>query len=271
MPDHLMPLQIVFLRVFGALVLIWMLEWITGKSKGQRIEKKDHYRLAFAALTGITLNQALFFTGLSITTPIDTAIINSTNPMIVLLLSVIFLHQPAKKLKILGVLLGFSGTLILILAGGESYPLHMGGIKGNILIVLNTLCWSIYLIIIKPLTGKYHPYVLMRWIFLYGFILLIPIAATSVTSIHFDSFTLTTWGSLIYIIVGTTFLAYLFITFGLSRLTPSVVAFYTYLQPVIVAVVGILIFSEGISMYKIVATLLIFTGIYLVNKNTSNT
>jgi len=269
MPGYLKPLQIIFLRISGALILIWLLELITPAANKAKIQRKDLLRVAIAALLGISLNQILFFTGLNQTTPVDSAIINSTNPLMVILLSYLFLKQPIKITKVLGIILGAFGALLLIL-NSSSYSFGNSGQIGNIYIVANTLSWSLYLVIVKPLTTKYHPYLLMRWVFLFGFFFALPTTLKPFLDINTSNFTLYTWFSIAYVIIGTTFLAYLFITFGLRRLSPPVVAFYTYIQPVIVAIIGILLFREVISLAKILAALLIFSGIYLVNKGPSN-
>jgi drug/metabolite transporter (DMT)-like permease len=265
MPLYLKPLQIIFLRIAGALVLIWIMELLSPIARKSSVRSSDFPRLAIAALLGIALNQILFFTGLNLTTPVDSAIINSTNPMMVLILSLIFMHKKVKSLNIVGIFLGAAGALILIIYRNPQGS-SIGSLAGNLYIFANTLCWSMYLVIIKPLTIKYHPYVITRWVFLFGFLFALPFTIQPVLRIHFSGFTIHTLGAITYVIVGTTFLAYLFITFGLRKLSPSIVAFYTYLQPVIVAIIGIVIFSEIITLEKILAAGLVFLGIYLVNK-----
>jgi drug/metabolite transporter (DMT)-like permease len=132
--------------------------------------------------------------------------------------------------------------------------------------MVNTASWSIYLVIAKPLMEKYNPLLLMRWIFTLGFIAVFPFTIKPALAIDFVSFDTFTWFSILYIIIGTTFMAYFFITFSLKRLSASVVAYYTYLQPVLVALIGIILFSELISWVKIVSALLVFAGIYFVTR-----
>jgi drug/metabolite transporter (DMT)-like permease len=265
MPHYLLPLQIIFLRISGALILIWILELSIPSVKKNQIQKKDFPRLAAAALFGITLNQILFFIGLNHTTPVDSAIINSSNPLIVMVLSYFFLSQPIKLLKILGIISGAIGALTLILYGNPA-RIGAGGVTGNLLIAGNTICWSLYLVIIKPLIGKYHPFKIMRWVFLLGFIFALPVTILPIMKINISGFSLITWSAIAYVIIGTTFLAYLLIIVGLRNLSPPSVALYTYLQPLIVAIIGICFFNEFISIIKIGAASLIFLGIYLTNK-----
>ena len=264
MPQYLQPMQIIFMRVAGALVLFWALEQGFA-SKSKKIERADFRRLAVAAMLGITMNQILFFTGLNLTTPVDSAIINSTNPLLVLAFSAVFLSQPIRPDKIAGIVLGACGALLLVVYGQKTIS-GGGTVTGNLFILANTVCWSLYLVIAKPLMEKYHPFKVMRWIFLFGFLFALPFTLRTLHSVNISAFTGYTWAAIFYVIIGTTFLAYLFITYGLRRLSPPVVAYYTYLQPAIVAGIGISLFNETLTLVKVLAALLIFGGIYLVNK-----
>jgi drug/metabolite transporter (DMT)-like permease len=162
-------------------------------------------------------------------------------------------------------LLGASGALMLILLGNP-ISLESGNLAGNLLIVLNTLSWALYLVVSKPLMEKYHPMLLMRWIFLTGFVTTLPFSFGGIVTLNIANFTPYAWFSIGYIILVTTFIAYFLITFSLKRLSSPVVAYYSYLQPVFVALIGIMLFSERLSFVKILSALLVFTGIYLVTK-----
>lgn len=149
---------------------------------------------------------------------------------------------------------------------GNPISLGSGYFKGNFFILANTAAWSLYLVMAKPLMVKYNPFVLMRYIFLFGFIGVFPFSVNQAMEIDFRTFDTRTWFSILYIIIGTTFMAYFFITFSLKRLSSPVVAYYTYLQPVLVALIGIILFAELISWVKIVSAFFVFAGIYFVTK-----
>jgi drug/metabolite transporter (DMT)-like permease len=264
MPYYFLPLQIIFLRTAGAFLLFLFFEKSILKIKTS-FEKKDIPRLILAAFLGITMNQILFFTGLNLTTPVDTSLINSTNPLLVLVFSALLYKQHISSRKILGILFGAAGAIMIILYGRKTGSIG-GNLFGNTLILANTICWSIYLVIAKPLMEKYHPFVIMRWIFFFGFLTALPVTFFPFLNIHFAEISLIIWGSVLYVVVGTTFLAYLFITYGLRKLSPSVVAFYTYMQPVIVAIIGIGIYGEVFTITKLIAMVSVFVGIYLVSQ-----
>lgn len=265
MPNHLLPTQIIFLRVSGTFIIAWLLQMGIKELRVLKIDHADYPRLILSSLLGVAINQMMFFTGLNLTTPVDAAIINSVSPILVLVFASWILKERIGISRLGGILLGATGALLLILMGNQ-LSLKGGNLTGDLFIVVNTACWSLYLVISKPLMVKYNPFVMMRWMFMIGFMAIFPFSIKQALEINFSSFDSYTWFSILYIIIGTTFMAYFFITFSLKRLSSSVVAYYTYIQPIIVAVIGIILFAERISWVKIVSGLLVFAGIYFVTK-----
>ena len=264
MPDRLLPMQIIFLRVLGTLIISWIIVLSIKNLRDLRIDRADFPRLILSSLLGVGINQVCFFTGLNLSTPVDAAIINSINPILVLVFSALILHESIRRQRLVGIILGATGALLLILFGNSHL---MGGhLQGNLFIVANITAWSLYLVISKPLMVKYNPFVMMKWIFLFGFIEILPFTVVPTMQLNLLSIDAYTWLALLYIVVGTTFLAYFFISFSLKRLSSTVIAYYTYLQPVLVAGIGIMMFAEKISWVKIVSALLVFAGIYFVTR-----
>ena len=260
MPGFLTPLQMIFIRLLGGAILFWIFQQLFAPEK---VERRDLFKLALCGLFGLTLNVGFFYVGLNYTTPVDASVIHVTNPILVLILASIIIKERITTKKLFGIFLGMSGALILILWGRH---LQFGGqtALGNILVTLNMLFYSLYLVIIKPLVKKYQMATILKWVSLFGFIFIVPFSAKemlSITFIHFDWYA---WGGLFYIIVGTTFVAYILINFSLKQLTPTTVSYYTYLQPVLAAISSVYIGIEQITLPKILAALLIFTGVYLV-------
>lgn len=269
MPDHLLPMQIIFLRVLGTLIISWLIQLSIKELRELKIDRADYPRLIFSGLSGVAINQMMFFTGLNHTTPVDAAIINSANPIMVLLFAAWMLNERIGTRRLAGILLGAAGALLLIFLGNP-LSLKGGHLTGNLFIMVNTASWSFYLVVSKPLMVKYNPFLMMKWMFLIGFIAVFPFSIQQVLKIDLSSFDSYTWFSLLYIIIGTTFMAYFFITYALKRLSSPVVAYYTYLQPVLVAIIGIIVFAEKVSWVKIVSALMVFAGIYFVTKNTKS-
>lgn len=263
MPNHLLPMQIIFLRISGTFIIALIIQMSIKEFRVLKIDRADYPRLILSSLSGVAINQMMFFTGLNHTTPVNAAIINSASPILVLIFAAWILKERIGTSRLGGILLGAVGALMLILLGNP-LSLKEGDLTGDMFIVVNTATWSLYLVISKPLMVKYNPVLIMRWMFMIGFIGVFPFSIRQALEINFSSFDSYTWFSILYIIIGTTFLAYFFISYSLKRLSSPVVAYYTYIQPVIVAIIGIIVFAERISWVKIVSGLFVFAGIYFV-------
>ena len=256
------PFGFIFLRVLGAAILFWILSLFTPK---QKIATKDFLILFCASIFGIALNMLTFFKGLEYTTPIHASVIMTVVPIVVLVLSAFFLKERITGLKIVGILLGFSGAIVLSVYGKSSQA-GDNILLGNLLVFINAVSYSIYLIIIKKLTSKYHPLAFIKWLFLFGFIMVLPFGYSEFTEIAWSAFTPYILFSVIFIVVGSTFFTYLLNPIGLRHLKASTVSTFLYIQPVIAGVFALLMGSDTMNMIKVVAALLIFSGVYLVTK-----
>lgn len=261
MPDFIQPFGFIFCRVSGALVLFWMFAQFAIKEK---VDKKDLLLLAVCGLFGVASNQLMFFYGLNLTSPINAAIILTSNPILVLLISAIVIKERITSRKILGISLGITGAIGLILFKGVQ-NLNSDGFIGDVFIFLNASSYAVYLVMVKPLMSKYQPFTVIKWVFLFGFLYVIPFGFGEFQEIEWANFTSSTWGAFIFVVVGTTFLAYLFNIVGLKELSPSVVSIYIYSQPLIASIMAIVLQKDTLSFEKIIAAGLIFSGVYLVS------
>jgi drug/metabolite transporter (DMT)-like permease len=262
MPGYLDPYQLVLIRIAGATALFWILGLTI---KTESITGSDLRRIAFAAVLGTTVNQLFFFVGLNLTTPVDVSIIHVTNPIFVLIFASILIKERITYRKTGGIILGASGALILVIYGKQA-GFGSDSFKGNLFAVFNMLAYALYMVIIKPVMRKYHPFTVMKWVFLTGFITTFPITFTHLPSISFTSFETTTWLSLIYVIVATTFMAYLLTIYALKHVEASVASYYIYLQPFIVALIAFWLGVQNFTISKLIAAMLIFSGVYLVSR-----
>ncbi len=264
---YLSPFSFVLIRVAGATTLFWLFSWLGPREK---IEKKDYFTIFIGALFGVAINMLLFIKGLSFTTPIHASVIVTTTPIIVLILSSVYLKERITSLKIVGVLLAFIGAIVLTVYGksklaADNVPL------GNALILINALSFSIYIIIIKKLTVKYHPFTFIRWLFLFGLILVIPFGFSELINTNFTVFTPYIYFSVAFVVIGATFGTYILNPLALRHLKASTVSIFIYTQPVITGVFAIIMGSDSLSEVKIIASILIFLGVYLVTKKPKET
>ncbi len=268
MPDKIGPSAFVFIRVFCGTLLFWAIKLFIKEN----VERKDIFRLALCGFFGAAANQLLFFHGINLTSPIDASIIMTTIPVIVLIYSYFLLKEKITSRKLLGISIGSIGAIALIMHGNNS-----GGtssLLGNFLVVLNAATYSLYLVIVKPLMKKYHAITVISWVFLFGFIFVFPFGISDLISTDFAAFSLNTYLVIGFVVIFTTFFAYLFNVYALNYVSPSVNSSYIYLQPAIsfimVSIYAYVLmdntYIQDINAVKILCCLLVIIGVYLLSK-----
>jgi drug/metabolite transporter (DMT)-like permease len=266
MPVPFQPMQLLFMRSLGGAILFWIFQILFIREK---IARRDLIMLALCGFLGFAANQALFYEGLNLTTPVDASIIHVTNPIFVLIFASILIHEKVTAIKIVGIALGAGGALILILYG-RMVNMGTNSFKGDILVMLNMLSYAMYLVLIKPMVAKYHTMTILKWVSFFGFLFMLPFSLTGIIDLHLQTVTLNEWLGVGYVVVLNTFLAYLLINFALKTMEASVVSFYTYLQPVVASIMSVSLGAEIITIPKIIAALLIFGGVFLVSRAKQN-
>jgi drug/metabolite transporter (DMT)-like permease len=208
----------------------------------------------------------LFFWGLSKTAPINAALMMTTNPIMVLLMAHFILNEKISWLKVFGIAIGIAGASTLIVFG-KKISLTSETAIGDLMVLVNSLSFAIFLIMVKPLMMKYHVVTIMKWAFLFGTFMVLPFGFHQCIEARWSDLDLNLWLAIIYVVVGVTFIAYFLNVVALRLLSPSVVSFYIYLQPVFATIFS-LIFNEGNpNCLQLISAVLIFTGVYLVSKN----
>ena len=260
---YILPFGFIVLRVFFAGILFWLFDSII---KTRKIEGKDFPKLITAALFGVTLNMLAFFKGLQFTAPINASVIMITVPIIVLILSSIILSEKITTMKVMGIAFGIIGALILTINGQQNNS-GENIILGNSLIFINAVSYSFYLILIKKLTAKYHPFDFMKWLFLFGSIMVLPFGVNELRMVQWNLIPNYIWFYTIFVIVFATFFVHLFNSLALVVLKASTVSTFLYLQPVFAALFAVTMGSDKVDSIKFISAVLIFIGVYLVTKN----
>ena len=263
MPQYIQPRGFIFMRVVGASLLFFLFSLFI-KSK-QKIERKDWFRVLLCGLFGVAGNQLLFFEGLNLTTPINAAVIMTVNPVLVLVMSAIILKETMGRWRISGVILGAAGAIILILGKGDFTLLNSDTELGNLFIFLNAASYAVYLVIVKPLMRKYDALLVIKWVFAAGMLFVIPAGIDQFSAIDWASFTPTVISKVAFVVVCTTFIAYLFNVYALKTLTSSTVSIYIYLQPLFATCIALLLEKDILTFRTALSAALIFTGVYLVS------
>lgn len=263
MPTYVKPFGFIMLRVTGAALLFWIISLFGPKEK---IEKRDWLRILVCSILGMVINMLSFFKGLQLSTPINSAVLVTVTPIFVVILSAFVLNERITLNKGLGVFLGFAGALGLILFGAEVRQDAPNIPFGNFLFVVNATSYGAYLIVVKTLIEKYHPFTLMKWLFTIAVIINLPITLPEVMEIEWSTMPLWAYGSVIFVVIGTTFLTYLFNVFALTQLKASTIGAFMYMQPLVGILFALFTGKDHLTLVKIVATGFVLVGVYLASK-----
>ena len=264
MPTYITPFGFILLRVTGAAILFWLVSFFI---KPEKIQKKDWPRLIACSFLGMVINMLAFFKGLELSTPVNSSVIITISPIIVFIFSAILLKEKIQFLKTIGIILGFMGAVILVLYTSKTGINAPNIPLGNVLFIVNSFAYGLYLVLVKPLIEKYNIITLLKWLFLLAIFLNLPVT--------FNEFVSVKWSDLpikdavlpmLFVVVGTTFCTYLFNAYALRTLSPSTVSSFIYLQPIVGIVYAVSTKSDTLSLVSVTGMVLIFIGIYLVTK-----
>ena len=269
MPEQIGPSAFVFFRILFGGMLFWILKAFVKET----VAKKDFPRIILCGLLGAAANQLLFFNGLNLTSPIDASIIITATPVIVLLLSAVMLKERITTNKLIGITIGAIGAVLLI--WHSQTGVGTSSLLGNVLIFLNASAYGLYLVIVKPLLAKYNSTTIISWVFLFGFFFMLPFGLPEFLTTNFSAFTLNTYLVIGFVVIFTTFFAYLFNIYALNYVSPAVNSSYIYLQPavsfIMVTIYAYLLsneaYAQDINLIKIVSCLLVILGVYLISRS----
>ena len=263
MPVYIEPFGFIFLRVFGAAVLFWAISLLGPKEK---IATSDWPRILACSVFGMVINMLFFFKGLSLSTPINSSVIVTLSPVMVLILASVLIRERITLLKSIGIIVGLAGALVLVLFSAESKDNAPNIPLGNVLFMVNALSYGLYLILVKPLTSKYHPFTLMKWLFTIAVFINLPITIGEFTAVEWESLPFEAIWKMVFVVLGTTFTTYLLHVFALRQLSASTISAFIYLQPLIAIIYAIATGADSLNTTKVVAGLLVFAGVYMVTK-----
>lgn len=267
------PFALAGLKTTGAALLFWLVSFLTPDSliKKETIERRDWPKFVLASLMIITANQIFITVGLQYASPVDGTVLCGITPFFTILLSFIFLRQKVAWKQALGAILGFAGMLFFVFGGDTDTEYNVSNpILGDTLFILSQLCGAIYLVFFGDILAKYSSFTMMKWMFLISAITMIPLTLSpyvGLQTITWDVLTVPMWTELGYIVAFATFLAFLLLPVGQKSVSPTSVAMYNYLQPIVTAAFAVLMGIAALTGNTMIATLLVFAGVYLVNKN----
>ena len=265
MPHYVGAFGFVVLRVIGAAALFWIISIFGPKEK---IDKKDYLRMLICAILGMGVNMLVFFKGLSLSTPINSAVLITTTPIIVLIMSALLIKEKITQRKVLGIFIGLIGALGLIIFGTEIRQDAPNIPLGNFLILMNSVFYGTYLILAKILISKYHPFTFMKWLFSLGILICLPFGFQEMSEIEWSLLPFDIIWRIAFVIIGTTFCTYLFNIFALTQLKASTLVAFIYVQPVLGILFAIAMGKDTLTTIKILAAALVLFGVYLSSRKT---
>lgn len=261
MPAFVQPFAFILMRVSVAAVLIFIFHSLFIKRK--ITDWRDMKQLCISALFGVAFNMLLFFKGLSITTPINGAVLMMNTPIFVVVFAALYLKEKITAQKILGILIAAFGAVLLM--GGSSFNFSAQTVWGDVMVTANAIIYAFYLVYAKSLMQKYHPLTVTMWSFLFGWIVVLPFGAGEFMEIDFTSFTPKIWLFVAFVTVGSTFLTYVLNAYALRKASSSLVGSYIYLQPVLATLIAIVSGNDMLTFEKLIYISIIFAGVFLVS------
>ena len=261
-PGVLHPYALNVVRILVSLGLFWFL--FLFKPGKVILLKKDIPRFLLCALTGVVINQILFIKGVSLTTPIHSSLLSLATPIFITLIAAWLLKEGFTRLKFFGLLLGIAGAGLLIFLK-DNKNLGSDILLGDIMVLINAISYAFYLVLVRPLMERYSGIQVLRWIFTFGALVILPFGMPEFLATDWSAFQLYHWLALASVAIGATFLAYLLNLYGISKIGPSATGAFIYSQPLFAAVIAIIFAGEHFSFVKLIAAILIFSGVYLAN------
>ena len=258
------PIALFTLRSVGAGALFWIISLFMPQEK---VAWRDHPQILLASVLGFLLTQLTFLMAIPSITPLDCSITSAMSPIYTMIIAAIVLREPITWQKAGGVVLSFAGVVFLLLnsvsAGGATHTTTMG----LLLMILNCICFSLYLGIFKPLIGRYSVVTFMKWIFLYSLLMSLPLSFGEITTLRYDLLPGNIVAELLFLIICSTFITYFLIPIGQKRIRPTLVSMYSYVQPIIATGISIYLGMDTLGWQKVLAAIAVFTGVMVVSRS----
>lgn len=259
------PIGIFTLRSLGAGLMFWILSLFL---PAEKVEKKDYLKILAAAFLGYFVTQLTFLVAIPDVTPMHCSIISSMSPIYTMFIAAVVLKEPLSWKKAGGVVLSLCGILFLIFnnASGTSGASE-SKLSGIFLMFLNSLSFSLYLGIFKPVIAKYSVVTFMKWIFLFSALMSLPLSLREIVSLEWTKIPSVQMWELGFLIVFATFVSYFLIPFGQKRIRPTLVSMYSYIQPIIATIISIILCMDILTWQKLMAALMVFAGVFIVSRS----
>ena len=257
------PLALFTFRSVGAGSLFWIISMFRPSEK---VERSDFPKILVAAILGFFICQLTFLYAIPRITPMDCSIVTSLSPIYTMFIAAIAIKEPITWKKSLGVVISLAGFIFLILNSvSNSSGVTSTQPIGIILMIFNSLSFSLYLGIFKPVITKYSVVTFMKWIFLFTTLMSLPLTAKEIVTFDYLSLNSTYVWELAFVVICATFITYFLIPVAQKNIRPTLVSMYSYVQPIIAIVISIYLGMDTLTWQKVLAAVTVFGGVLLVN------
>lgn len=266
MPEWIGPYGFILLRVWIATAFFWLIDPLVNRNR-QLPSRADLMLMVACAFFGVAGNMLLFFKGLSISSPINASVIMITSPIFILVVASFYRSEKIGWKKLMGIGLGTIGAVLLMLRTDTSPSEGIANSPwGNLMVLINALFFATYLVLVRPLISRYATFTVIKWVFLFGCIMVLPFGATEALAVSWSSFGFRQWLEFLYIIIGISIVAYWLNAWSLKHVNSSVVGTYIYLQPVLATAIAVVWGGDRLYIEQVLFALMIFCGVYLVSE-----
>lgn len=269
------PWALYLMRAIGALALFWLMSLLPSMSRNTcnpdvrsigGIELRDLWKVAVASFLGLFMTQLAFLKAITMATPMDVAVLSLLSPIMTMIIAAIFLKDRINMRGVTGLTISFCGVLFIVLntvsARSGAAETSLGGV---LLMIVNTLSFASYVGIFKPLIQKYSVVTFMKWMFIFSTIYALPFGLKDLITVDYAALPAGIIWQLLFVIVGATFISYFLIPIGQKRLKPVIVCMYSYVQPIVAMCISLAFGLDTLTLPKLIATVLVFTGVTLIN------
>lgn len=263
------PMALSGFRIIGGALLFWLVSAIAStRQKQDKVERRDFVPLFFASILVIGLNQALIILGMSLTSPVDASVVCSLTPIFTLIFGAVLMSFSINFLKIIGVAVGFGGALLFVFAGEADSSINVSNpLLGNTLCLLSQVCGALYLVCFGKIVAKYSILTLMKWMFLFSAIVILPFSVGDMLQVNWAELSVSGYFDFAFILLFGTCLAYMLVPVAQRYVDPTVIAMYNYLQPIVAVVFSVVAGLAVLNGMNILATALVFVGVWLVTRS----
>lgn len=260
-------LSLVSFRLGGAAIAFWIASFFV---KREKVPPRDLFLMFVASLFAIVFNQAIFITGVSMTSPINASIVTTFLPIITMVISAFYLKEPITLKKLLGVIVGGVGAVLIIVSSTQMDVVGSASnrnLVGILLVFLAQTSYAIYFVFFKNFVGKYSPITLMKWMFLFASIVYLPFGQSEFLHIDYSAIPFSVYKDIAFVVLGSTFLTYLLVPIGQKNLRPTVASMYNNVQPIVATIAAVFMGIDAFGLLKGIAIALVFMGVFIVNRS----